>query len=165
MSLNQRYSEQTVLKALNWLDKQPDNWSEHIKDSNIAVKMYLKSQGKNKERKLAFTKEIKQFLKTEDEEASPFREKILEEKEPLGAFLTKQTASPPANWPSNISFPTQEKEPPILKEEKSLVELLDEKSRQALKTTKSQLNLEQEEEALKLLIQLGRNCLEKLFLT
>ena len=40
---------------------------------------------------------------------------------------------------------------------------LDETSLQTLEKTKQDLNIEKEEEALRLLIQLGRNSLQKLF--
>ena len=65
MSLNRKYSQQTVIKALHWLDKQPDNWINHITDSNIAVKMYLKSQQSNIKNPSAFEKELKTLLQPE----------------------------------------------------------------------------------------------------
>lgn len=163
MSVNQNYSEQTVLKALHWLDQQPDNWSEHIKDSNVAVKMYLKSQEKNKEKESSFTKEVTQLLKTEAEENPSFKQKDFEE-EDVGAFLTnKHKTSPPANEPLSHSFFKKETETSALEKKEVLSNFLDEKSLQTLKQTKNQLNIQNEEEALRLLIQLGQNCLKKLF--
>ena len=65
MSLNHKYSQQTVVKALHWLDKQPDNWINHITDSNIAVKMYLKSRQKRIKNPSAFEKELNTLLQPE----------------------------------------------------------------------------------------------------
>lgn len=163
MSLNQNYSEQTVLKALHWLNRQPDNWSEHVKDSNVAVKMYLKSQKKNGKKESSFAKEVAQVLKTEVEESPPFRQEELKEEE-LGAFLmNKPQTSSPANGSLHNSLFEEDIKTSVSEGKKTLIDFLDERSLQTLKQTKSQLNIRSEEEALRLLVQLGRNCLEKLF--
>ena len=170
MSLNQSGSEQTILKALHWLDKQPDNWAEHIKDTNIAVKMYLKSQKPNPSN--SFTKEIKTFLKTKDKESASFQQQSPTEEELIDAFLTNkemplacssvsqnQKPSPPAKL---SEFVSKEKEETLFPKEK-MPFFLDKISLQTLEKTKQDLNIEKEEEALRLLIQLGRNSLQKLF--
>ena len=150
MSLNHRYSEPTVLKALHWLNQQPHNWAEHIKDSNIAVKMYLKSQNKkNQEEEPPFKKEIQQFLK---------EDKNSEKEEPAGAVLIKKS-SPPANWPSDSSDFKERQ--PVLLEEKHPAFFLDEKSWDALEKVKKELNIEQDQEALRVLIQLGQRSLNQ----
>ena len=175
----QAYSKQIILKALKWLDSQPGNWAELIKDQNIAVKMYLKSQRKNKEEESSFKKELSPFLKTETKESSPFKEQSPEQE--LGAFLKNKPETPsplkeelfrgrealknkaflenrPVLESQNVLDKTQ-----ALESQKQEAVFLDEKSLQALEKTKQQLNLQKEEEALRLLIQLGRNSLEKLF--
>ena len=151
MSLNHRYSKPTVLKALHWLNQQPHNWAEHIKDSNIAVKMYLKSQNtKNQEEEPSFKKEMQQFLK---------EDKNSEEEEPAGAVLIKKS-SPPVDWPSDSSD-FKEKQPTLSLEKKHPAFFLDEKSRGTLEKVKKELNIEQDQEALRVLIQLGQRSLNQ----
>ena len=104
MSLYSNNPEPTVLKALHWLNKQPDNWAEHIKDTNVAVKMYLKSQNKCNKQKSSFSKEITQLL-TKDEN--------FKNEEPIGAFLInklpvgkeEQNPSPPLTNPYPVHYP------------------------------------------------------------
>ena len=170
MPFNHHYPEPTVLKALHWLDKQPNNWTEYIKDTNIAVKLYLKSQYKDNKAESNFTKEIKQFLKTKDKNSKS--------KEPVGAFLTnkqppsalksdfkkKQSPLPPADRYFNNLLPTKEKDSSFLEAKAQRAFFLDEKSWESLEKTKKKLNVQNEEEVLRLLIQLGRNSLEKLFM-
>ena len=240
MSINHNSSKPVVLKALHWLNKQPDNWGEHIKDTNIAVKMYLKNQNKPKESPSPFAREIKQFVKEEkrpepagaflidrtsaaffakkpDDDSkknkhSPWspakelvpsppyentksihdfsgseREGIFLEKKPKECFKEKQTASPPAKKacasPSksdrdklfledsdlNTKRDFIEKQSsvlesdPRLKENKLPAFVLDEISLKSLKKTKKELNIEADQEALRLLIQLGRKSIEKLY--
>ena len=168
MPFHHRYPEPTVLKALHWLDQQPNNWTEHIKDTNIAVKMYLKSQHRNNKKKSTFTKEIKQFLKTEDKNSK--------NKESVGAFLTKKQPSafhsdfekkqkplPPADGHFSSLLSTEDKNRTFLEAKAQRAFFLDEKSWESLEKTKKKLNVQNEEEVLRLLIQLGRNSLEKLF--
>ena len=156
MPFYQNHSETTVKKALHWLNEQDNDWSKHIKDSNIAVKMYLKSQ--KKERESSSQKEIQNsFLKE------------------TGAVLKNFSAqkSPPANFSPAENFDSLKnlRKSKLDKEDSNLSEQtkpseevlhLDEKSRQALKQTKKELNLESEKEVLRLLIQLGRKSLNKL---
>ena len=90
MSPNFNYSRPTVLKALHWLNEQPHRWAHHIKDSNIAVRMYLKSQKQNRESN--FKKEIQKFIK----------DSKLKSEDPPGAILRKNLklldqTSPPAD--------------------------------------------------------------------
>ena len=60
----QKNSLATIQKALYWLNKQDQNWSHHIKDSNIAVKMYLKSQKKESEACSEFQKKLENYCET-----------------------------------------------------------------------------------------------------
>lgn len=163
MSFDHSYSDPTVVKALHWLNQQPDNWAEHIKDSNIAVKMYLKSQKQNKAKESSFKKEIKQFLKKDT--------KTEEEQEPTGAFLRKNhkplfdphwTENPKISPSADSKSSSIEKEEPLLKRKEQKLFSLDEKSLEALKKTIKELNIHSEQEALRMLIQLGRKNLEKL---
>lgn len=156
MSLNHQNPEPVILKeALHWLNQQPDNWAEYIKDSNIAVKMYLKSQ--NRRNKSSFQKEIQQFVTKEEQKNL---------KEPAGAVLAKKPPpplapvksppSPPLDWLSSRPAPLKELE------KKTEPIFLDQKSLEALENTKRELNIKDEEEALRLLIQIGRKSLNKL---
>ena len=56
-------SPATIQKALYWLNKQDENWSKHIKDSNTAVKMYLKSHKKPSQAS-PFQKKLEKFCET-----------------------------------------------------------------------------------------------------
>ena len=190
----QTYSKQIVLKALKWLDNQPGNWAELIKDQNIAVKMYLKSQRKNRSEESSFKKELRPFLKTETKESLSFKEQNWDKEQELGAFLKNRPETPspqeenfhpPSTKDSKELFLSKSREVlknkdlsenrPLLESQNGLDRVqplesqkqeavfLDEKSRQALEKTKQQLNLQKGEEALRLLIQLGRNSLKKLF--
>ena len=126
MSLS--YSESTLKKALHWLDNQNEDWPQYIKDSNIAVKMYLKSQKKEEEESSSFQKELAGLLGPD-----------------TGAVSTDFKSPPAKTIQKNNSF------------------TLDEKSRLALEQTKKELNIENDNEALKLLIQLGKKSLNRLY--
>lgn len=175
MPVYQNYSTQTVLEAFQWLNKQPGNWMKHIKDKNTMVKMYLKSHKRENTGESTFKKELNQFLETEQEK-NP--ENHTNEQE-WGAYLVKQqkTSSsepshpvcvetpPPSTLiskedisPKNTSTPNR-----TLPSENTLVDFLDEKSLQSLKTAQAQLNIQNEEETLRVLIQLGCQSLEKHF--
>ncbi len=187
----QAYSQQTVLEAIHWLKGQPDNWAEYIKDSNIAVKMYLKSCKKDEKKESFFKKESNQFLSQKTEDAGPFKEHNLKEEQELGACLTdtnhrplqtkspsfgeeqtclfdKDEPSPSANLNSSCSLNQKEsssmeiKDQNIFEEENKLFNCLDKKSLQVLQKAKEQLNIQREEETLRLLIQLGYKALKKL---
>ena len=62
MTFQKQYSKSTLKKALCWLDKQDHGWSQHVKDSQVAVQMYLKSNKKEKEEENSFQEELKSFL-------------------------------------------------------------------------------------------------------
>ena len=144
MSFYQNHSKNTLKKALHWLDEQDNNWTEHIKDSRVAVQMYLKSQKKEEEDD-SFQKELKAFLK-----------------EP-GAVSMALKKSPPAK---TAPFLENSAKLPDTKAENQLKNKntfsLDEKSQQALEQAKAELNLQSNEEALRLLIQLGQKSLKRL---
>ncbi|MDE0091786.1 MAG: hypothetical protein OXN83_00700 [Oligoflexia bacterium] len=137
MSFHPNYSENTLKKALHWLDKQDHNWPQHIKDNRIAVQMYLKSHKKEEEKESFFQKELQGFLNQE-----------------TGAVSTDFKKSPSAK---QSTAPCQE-----TKSFKSSSFSLDEKSLQAIEKTKKELNIQNEEEALRLLIQLGQKSLNRL---
>lgn len=166
MPFSEQHSKQTLLKALHWLDQQPDNWSEHIKDSQVAVQMYLKSQNKETKTSTNCTKEFSPFLKKELKEDSSSGQKkassdtLCEKKEasPKTSLSKESHSSPPADW---IDLLPKKKEEISLSKNKSLY--LDEFSQKTLEQTKKDLNLPREEEALRLLIQLGRKALQKIF--
>lgn len=167
MSLNSQQSRQTLQKALHWLEKQPGNWSELIKDSDVAVKMYLKSQNKSSiNSKENWVKEVSPFLKPEPDKLDSIETQSFRKKEVFS--LTKKDSpsnnsdisrkgqnSPPADWAD------------LLPQKKTSTQkkafFLDQVSLSALEKTKKELNLEKEEEALRLLIQLGQQSLKKLF--
>ena len=140
MPLHKSYSENTLQKALHWLNKQDHNWPQHIKDSNIAVQMYLKSQKTEEEKELSFQKELKEFLSQDP-----------------GAVSTDFNKSPSAK---TKTAPSQKTARPFLSEKTFT---LDEKSLQALEQTKKELNIQSKEEALRLLIQLGQKSLNRLY--
>ena len=143
MSFQKSYSANTLKKALHWLDKQDHGWSQHIKDSNVAVQMYLKSKQTEKEES-SFQKEIKGFLN-----------------EGLGAVSTDFNRSPPAK----TEIAPSQKNPADFYETASLKSnafSLDEKSLQSLKLAKKELNVKSDQEALRLLIQLGEKNLRRL---
>jgi len=52
----------SIQKALYWLSSQDENWTRHIKDSNIAVQMHTKAQAQ-KEVNSSFQKKIESFCK------------------------------------------------------------------------------------------------------
>lgn len=208
----QDYSKSTVLKALHWLDKQPGDWVEHIKDTNIAVKMYLKSKNKKKD-KSPFQKEIQKLLKPKSQNlkedrvqwASPAFPFSLEnsnfnEEEPIGAvlqrnqdislktekkesspsfhsndkncyekayvdkdYITKQNLSPPASCSDSYPLSGNERDKVSVEEENQPTLSLDKISWETLNQAKKNLNIKDNEEALRLLIQLGKKSLEQIF--
>ena len=165
MSLSSHYSKSTMLKALRWLNEQPHHWASHIKDSNIAVHMYLKSQKQNKESE--FKKEIQQFIKAPK----------IKNEEPPGAVLRKalkpyNRASPPASGPDSkqeapLFFPADQKrkesDPLVCSNQSSAEIFLDKRSLEALEAVKRELNMQSRQEALKLLIQMGWKSLQRCF--
>ena len=163
MSLNKPHSKQTLLKALHWLDQQPDNWSEHITDSQVAVQMYLKSL-KKEEGKSALAKELSPFVKKELKGFVPTQKEsssksLFESKEkfPKLSFSNEKSASPPAD--GNELLPKKKEEVSAFSR-KSFY--LDKFSQKTLEQTKKALNLKEEEEVLRLLIQLGQKSLQKI---
>ena len=143
MSFYQKQSKNTLKKALHWLDEQDNNWIEHIKDSRVAVQMYLKSQ-KKEEEGTGFRKELKAFLK-----------------EPGAISMDFQKSSPAKTAPyieNKLRFPKENNKNTRNQNTFSL----DEKSWQALEQAKMELNLQNDEEALRLLIQLGQKSLKRL---
>ncbi|MCY4320851.1 MAG: hypothetical protein OXC37_00380 [Bdellovibrionaceae bacterium] len=145
MSLHTKsYSKNTLKEAFNWLDKQEHNWSKYIKDSNIAIQMYMKSQKEKEKKKTNFQKELQGFLK-----------------ENIGAISTDFNNQPPAN---KLRAPFEKNIPSFLenKDLQNKAFTLDEKSLQALEKTKKELNISCNKEALKILIQLGQKSLNRL---
>ena len=144
MSFQKNYSENTLKKALHWLDEQDHGWSQHIKDSNVAVQMYLKSHKKEEPEENPFQKEMKSFLS-----------------EDIGAVSTDFKQSPPAKDFNKLSLKSAE---PFLETNsfKNNSFSLDEKSLQSLELVKKELNIKSNEEALRLLIQLGQKSLNRL---
>ena len=142
MPFYKSYSENTLKKALHWLDQQDQGWPQHIKDRNIAVQMYLKSQ-KQEEEESSFPKELQDFLGPN-----------------MGAVSTDFNKRPPAK----ATAPCPENKKSFFEKEAGLNKplLLDEKSRQALEMAKKELNIQSDEEALRLMIQLGRKSLNRL---
>ena len=142
MPFYKSYSENTLKKALHWLDQQDQGWPQHIKDRNIAVQMYLKSQ-KQEEEESSFPKELQNFLGPN-----------------MGAVSTDFNKRPPAK----ATAPLQEDNKRLFEKEAgpNKPPRLDEKSLQALKTAKKELNIQSDEEALRILIQLGRKNLNRL---
>ena len=142
MPFPKSYSETTLKKALYWLDQQDHGWPQYIKDSRIAVQMYLKSQ--KKEEESLFQKELKEFLDPN-----------------MGAVSTDFNKSPSAQA---VSAPSQKNTTSVLEISglKNSVFTLDEKSLLALAQTKKELNIKSDKEALRLLIQLGQKSLSRL---
>lgn len=127
----QAYTQQTVKKAMSWLEQQPSGLSQSIKDVNTAVELYLRNQKDTEaETSTKFTKELKKFC---DQESLPDSE-----------------ALPPAHS-APFSF---------AETESSFEESLDIKSQNLLKQTAEELNLSSPQEALRLLIQLGYKSLQ-----
>ena len=152
-------NSKVLSKALHWLDKQPDNWDKYIKDSHVAIQMYLKAQAPKK--KECFKKEIQKFLKPAIDKTSPSHNEIIKEeeatflikKENPSSALEKEDSSPPA---TDSFFP--KKKDPFCPEK---FFFLDKKSIESLKETKKHLNIEKEDEALRVLIQIGKSTLQR----
>ena len=144
MSFYQNHSKNTLKKALNWLDEQDNNWTEHIKDSRVAVQMYLKAQ-KKEEEGADFQKELKAFLKEPGAVSMDFK---------------KSPSAKTAPYLKNSAMFPNTKAENRLKSKDTFS--LDEKSQQALEQAKAELNLQSDEETLRLLIQLGQRSLSRL---
>lgn len=142
MPFQKSYSEKTLKKALHWLGQQDHGWPQHIKDSNVAVQMYLKSN-KDKKKENSFQKELQEFLN-----------------EDIGAVSTDFSSQPPAK---NFIETAPKSKPPFLEQSpiKNNSFCLDEKSRQSLELVKKELNIQSDQEALRLLIQLGQKSLSR----
>ena len=143
MTFQKQYSKSTLKKALCWLDKQDHGWSQHVKDSQVAVQMYLKSNKKEEEEENSFQEELKSFLN-----------------EDLGAVSTDFNRSPPAKKRTQPPQQTQ-----AFLEASSLKDnsfCLDKKSLESLELVRKELNIQSREEALRLIIQLGERNLKGL---
>ncbi|MBC6414788.1 MAG: hypothetical protein GDA46_00110 [Bdellovibrionales bacterium] len=152
-------SPATIQKALYWFNKQDKSWLEHIEDSNTIVKMYLNSQKKSEEDS-KFQTQVEKFSAREKIGATlisnDFSEKKIINSESLHT-KTLENSNPFSNLTKfqskNLSLKTT---PP------SQIFTLDEKSLQNLEETKKELNLQSTQEALRLLIQLGKKTLNRL---
>ena len=58
---SQKYNKQTIQKAIGWLREQPQDLTGHITDVNLAVRLYLNSQKKEKKNKSSFAEELRKF--------------------------------------------------------------------------------------------------------
>ena len=142
----QAYTKETVKKALAWLSEQQPDWAHHIKDIDIAVRLYLKSKTQNslKIKQNIFTEELKkicmdscEFPKEESISETQNEEKVKE-------------SSPPAIDETNS---TRYLDPSSF---------LDSRSQSFIEKTKDQLNLTQDDEVLRLLIRMGYNSIKSL---
>ena len=57
----QKYNRQTIQKAIGWLKEQPQDLTGHITDVNLAVRLYLNSQKKEKKNNSSFAEELRKF--------------------------------------------------------------------------------------------------------
>ena len=57
----QKYNRQTIQKAIGWLKKQPQDLTGHITDVNLAVRLYLNSQKKEKKNNSSFAEELRKL--------------------------------------------------------------------------------------------------------
>ena len=169
MPFYQNYPQNTVFKALEWLKQQPGGWSQHIKDSNIAVKMYLKSKKHTLATESDFKKELKELEQGSTQKTKEaFKTKEFTE---AGAVLiNQQPAKQKLELKKELAHNPHKKPCPVggISEKSSKLALLkqslcekqafylDQKSLKSLKQVKDILNIQQDEEALRLLIQLGQ---------
>lgn len=170
MPFNEPAVKPIVLKqALHWLNQQPDNWAKYIKDSDVAVKMYRKSQNHN-HKACSFKKEIQKVLNAKPEEEDPLKQHSL--KDLTGAVLIKKS-SPHFKTYIEVQKPTS---PPAINSTSCLSEkeevktrspafVLDKKSLETVMNTKKDLNIQDDQEVLRLLIQIGRKNLDQLWPT
>ena len=144
----QAYTKETVKEALAWLNEQQSDWSLYIKDMDIAVRLYLKSRSQNKlkTKQNIFTEELKKICVDSCE--FPKEAISLNEKNPEGEGEEK--SSPPATEDITSSY--------FSPEEFSL----DSRSQNLIEKAKDKLNLTQDDEVLRLLIQVGYQALHSL---
>ena len=181
-------SPATIQKALYWLSKQDQNWSQYIEDSNTAVKMYLKSQKRQTESS-KFQKKLEKFCSKEKEgafliAAASFDKKqelksqtsFLKEAPPQKSHQKKETAikkewiyceskSFAGSKPLALHRKSAPSKEALFSESSSLSPqtfALDKRSLQSLEETKKEWNLQSSQEALRLLIQAGEKSLNRL---
>ncbi len=129
----QAYTKKTLSKALCWLEQQPKDWAHHI-NADTAVRLYLKAQNEEKEKKKknSFVKELNKYCDNNTISKEEISKNSLPSAEPLN--LNKEI---------NLSF-------------------LDSKSKDLVEKTKEGLNLSSSEEALRTLLQIGYKSLKPL---
>lgn len=172
-----QYSHQTLFKALHWLKQQPEGISSHIKDSRIAVKMYLKSQDQH-QTDSQWSKSLSKYLKISNSQQkdklasleSTFKNNKLKKtktnklaieqlnlstKDLNNTCLDKQASL----FPSDLEQLLPKRKTCHLKKQFEL----DKISLQSLRQIQQEFNIKSEEEALRFLIQFAKKSLQKLF--
>lgn len=178
-------SPATVQKALHWLYRQDENWPKHIKDSNTAVKMYLKSQKTEKpssqfQKKLSAVCEadfavqiknntVKESSKTFQKLSKNFNntlsagtpesppQKDLAQKDP-----TQKDLRSPGVPADKLPFFSEKEDPCQEGQQEGQDVRLDPRSLQTIEDIKKEWNLKNFEESLRLLIQAGKKSLNRL---
>ena len=140
----QAYTKETMKKAFQWLESQEGDWTECIKDTSIVVRLYLNS--KERGGKVPQTKEFQEELKkfctpnTEIQPPTPANPiPITQTSNPL----TVDEAIPPCDTKASYEAQTP----------------LDSKSLYAVQKAKEIINLDRDEDALRVLIQVGYSTL------
>jgi len=173
-------SPATVQKALHWLYKQDENWSKHIKDSNTAVKMYLKSHKKvtppsQFQKKLSAVCEadfavqiknntVKESSKTFQKFSKNFNNSLSAgtPESPPQKDLSQKYLRNPGVPADKLPF-FSKKEAPCQEDQQEGQDVrLDPRSLQTIEDIKKEWNLKSLEESLRLLIQAGKKSLNRL---
>lgn len=141
------YTKQTAWEALRWLKRQKEDWAKDIHDVDVAVQLYLNFKNREQARKKEFSKEL-QKLCVNDPVSLVTQDK--EEKPDSSSPLVLNTDSSPSlsDTPSQSSLPSTVS--------------LDEKTQELLAKTAARLNLNDEKDALNILIQFGFASLQTL---
>ena len=143
----QAYTKETVKEAFAWLNERQSDWSLYVKDIDTAVRFYLKSRSQNKlKTKQSITEELKKLCVDSCEfpkETIPLDTKSPEQER-------ERKSSPPATEDITSSY--------FSSEEFSL----DSRSQNLIEKAKEKLNLTQDDEVLRLLIQIGYQSLQSL---
>ena len=178
-----KYSKALLKDVLRWLNLQPHQFATHIKDMDVAVKMYLKAHKHSKkpeEKKSQREEELKQLLaqgangqkqsKKDGNQNAPAV--VLTNKQysfdfSLPASSGQQEAEDASKKMAKATAPVSSatafsSSSPSLDAKQSLF-ALDERSLQTLRKTKEDFNLEKDADALRLLIQMGRKQMDKSF--
>jgi hypothetical protein len=149
----QAYTKETLLKAYNWLQSQPESVRDLASTPDQLVSLYLKNSrgssldGLERPSIQSFKSELKNLAGMMGD---------LEKKQDPPSYSTSTSASIPAPSAPHHYQPTQRTQAPTASP-------MDEVTQSLIREVKSELNLSSDQEALRMLVKIGYQKVRSLY--